>query len=211
MVTVRGLECGPVATNAWVACNSSIHLAFCVDVPPNSHDAILQVLEEQKCRLTDILLTHTHWDHVADCAALARTTGAPVTVHALDAYRLIEPDRHTVWPLPFHIESVIPSVVLSNETEISAAGIRLKVLHTPGHTEGGVCFVDEVSTRVFVGDTLFAGSVGRTDLPGGNMEQLLESIQSKLLTLPGEMTVFPGHGPTTTIETERTSNPFLIL
>jgi glyoxylase-like metal-dependent hydrolase (beta-lactamase superfamily II) len=210
MVYVDRLECGPVATNAWVVSNTSTHLGFVVDAPPQSLQRILTTLELRGCKLTDVLLTHSHWDHTVDCAALARITGARVSVHADDVYRLLEPNRHTVWPLPFHIDAVTPNTVFTEDVRITAAGIGLNVTHTPGHTEGGVCFVDEVNRWVFVGDTLFSGSIGRTDLPGGNMEVLLDSIRTSLLSLPDDFVVYPGHGPQTTIADERATNPFLI-
>lgn len=201
--------CGPVSTNAYLVTNTATHLAFVVDVPPESAQLLLRASADAGCKITDILLTHTHWDHTTDCGALVKETHARVSVHSQDAYRLLEPMRHTVWPLPFTIPAVVPDVLLEHSVCITAAGVRLTVLHTPGHTEGGVCFVDEVNQWVFVGDTLFAGSVGRTDLPGGNMESLLASISTQLLTLPEDYKVLPGHGPETTIGKEIQENPFL--
>ncbi|MCO6466070.1 MAG: MBL fold metallo-hydrolase [Bradyrhizobiaceae bacterium] len=210
MVSVQRFECGPVATNAYLVVNTAIHLAFVVDVPKDSASIIIDAAQAAGCKLTDIILTHSHWDHTADCSELVARTGARVSIHSQDAYRLLEPMRHTVWPLPFTIHAVVPDILLEHNTEITAAGVRLRVLHTPGHTEGGVCLVDALHERVFVGDTLFAGSVGRTDLPGGNMEVLMDSIHKHLLTLPDQYNVFPGHGLETTIAMERSTNPFLI-
>lgn len=210
MVLVHKLECGPVATNAYVVLNQAIHQAFVVDTPPDSAEEILEAVQAAGCRLTDVLLTHTHWDHTVDCARIVRETGAGVSVHAEDAYRLLDPMRHTVWQLPFTIDPVVPNTLLEHNQRITAAGIGLQVIHTPGHTEGGVCFVDEANYRVFVGDTLFAGSVGRTDLPGGNMEQLMFSITTHLLQLDDQYTILPGHGETSTIGMERNTNPFLL-
>ncbi len=209
MIITETIEAGPVATNAYVVCNLSTHLAFCVDAPPQSAEAILDVVRNHSCKLTDVLLTHTHWDHTADCSPLVKQTGAKLSVHALDAYRLLDPNRHTVWPLTITLDRVVPDNVFSGNQRIHPAGIGLHVVHTPGHTEGGVCFIDEANERVFVGDTLFAGSVGRTDLPGGDMDVLIQSIHSVLMTLPDNYLVLPGHGPTTTIGRERTSNPFV--
>ena len=209
MISVHLLECGPVATNAYVVVNPAIHQAFVVDTPPDSCAEILKVVNAKGCRLTDVLLTHTHWDHTADYAEIVKQTNAKVSVHAEDAYRLLDPMRHTVWQLPFTIPAVVPDVLLENDDRITASGVALVVRHTPGHTEGGVCFIDEVNKRVFVGDTLFSGSIGRTDLPGGNMEKLLFSIVNELLVLDDAITVLPGHGQTTTIGHERLTNPFL--
>ena len=130
-------------------------------------------------------------------------------VHQDDAYRLVDPMAHTIWPLPFDIEAVVPDQIIADGDMLTAAGIDLKVVHTPGHTEGGVCFVDEKHQRVFVGDTLFKQSIGRTDLPGGDMDQLVESIQSTLFTMPDHYVALPGHGPVTTIGDEKLRNPFV--
>ncbi|MBU3699769.1 MAG: MBL fold metallo-hydrolase [Candidatus Kapabacteria bacterium] len=203
-------ECGPVATNCYLVGDASTLTAYLVDAPYGAHEPVMRTLREQGWRLTDILLTHTHWDHTADCARIKRDTGAAVTVHESDLYRLIDPMAHTIWPLPFTIDAVLDALTIDGSVEhvTLMSGLRLKVLHTPGHTEGGICFVDEANERVFVGDTLFHQSVGRTDLPGGDMETLIESIRRELFVLPDSYVAWPGHGPKTTIGLERTSNPF---
>jgi hydroxyacylglutathione hydrolase len=144
-----------------------------------------------------------------DCAELVRRTGARVSVHPADAYRLLDPMEHTLWPLPFTIEPLVPDRLLEDGQTIEPAGVMLSVLHTPGHTEGGLCFVDHEQRRVYAGDTLFAGSVGRTDLPGGDMDILVRSITKKLFELEDDYEVYSGHGPMTTIGRERRSNPFV--
>lgn len=209
MVETQCFECGPVATNTYVVCNTTLGEAFCVDVPLESMDEILKAVTHHNCTLTAILLTHTHWDHTGDCADLKRRTGARVYVHPADSYRIEAPNAHTVWPLPFDLQPVRPDVLVDDGSTITVAGIQLGVLFTPGHTEGGVCYTDAARRRVFVGDTLFNSSIGRTDLPGGNTEQLLQSIRSKLLSLPPDYTILPGHGPSSTIDIETQTNPFL--
>ncbi len=194
---------------AYLVCNPALGQAFVIDAPPDSASIVLAAAAEAGCTITHLLLTHTHWDHTADAAELVRQTDAEVWVHAHDAYRLIDPMRHTIWPLPFTIEPVVPSRYLEHGDHLVVAGINLDVIHTPGHTEGGVCFVDAAHRRVFVGDTLFYGSVGRTDLPGGDMQILTTSIRERLFVLPENYSVYPGHGPITTIGEERTSNPFV--
>ncbi|MEY3385626.1 MAG: hypothetical protein RIR53_437 [Bacteroidota bacterium] len=203
-------ECGPVATNCYLVGDPATSTAYLVDAPYGAHEPVMRTLREQEWRLTDILLTHTHWDHTADCARIKRETGARVTVHVADLYRLTDPMAHTIWPLPFVIDPVLDAVTIdSTASHVGlASGGQLDVLHTPGHTEGGICFVDEPNARVFVGDTLFHQSVGRTDLPGGDMETLIESIRTELFKLPDSYVAWPGHGPQTTIGLERTSNPF---
>ncbi|RPI67170.1 MAG: MBL fold metallo-hydrolase [Ignavibacteriae bacterium] len=209
MISVQAFECGPVATMVYLVCNPALGEAFCIDAPPDSSALVLAAAETAGCRITHLLLTHTHWDHTADAAELVRQTGAQVYVHAHDAYRLIDPMRHTIWPLPFTIEPVIPNRYVEHGERFTVAGVELEVIHTPGHTEGGVCFVDHAHRRVFVGDTLFYGSVGRTDLPGGDMQILTTSIKERLFTLPETYSAYPGHGPVTTIGEERRANPFV--
>lgn len=209
MFTVDAFECGPVATMTYLVTNPRTNQAFVVDTPPDSHDVLLQAAKERACTITDILLTHTHWDHTADCSPLVKSTSAKVWVHSQDAYRLVDPMRHTIWPLPFTIERVVADHLLEGGERLTIAGLDLEVYHTPGHTEGGICFVDRLHKRVFVGDTLFRGSVGRTDLPGGDMEILVNSIRHQLYTLPDDFMAYPGHGPLTTIGDEKRTNPFV--
>ncbi|NQW29103.1 MAG: MBL fold metallo-hydrolase [Ignavibacteria bacterium] len=211
MVKVQRFECGPVLTNTYIVYNEPAGTCMVVDVPPDSLQQILQFVESISCKIVAILLTHTHWDHTADCSVLIEKTQAPVYVHGADDYRLTDPMQHTLWPLPFTIPSVkADHFVTHNQLlQIHPDLPELLVFHTPGHTEGGVCFVDKLHDWVFVGDTLFQRSIGRTDLPGGDMDVLLNSIQSSLLILPDNYEVFPGHGHPTTIGEERRFNPFL--
>lgn len=203
-------ECGPVATNCYLVGNPTSKMAYLIDAPYGAFEPVMSTLDREGWTLSDILLTHTHWDHTADCAKLQRATQARVVVHEADLYRLTDPMAHTLWPLPFEIEPVHNATLLTNADRmvVLADGTRFEVLHTPGHTEGGVCFVDQQNDRVFVGDTIFNGSVGRTDLPGGDMETLITSIRTHLFPLPSTMVAWPGHGPETTIGHEKVSNPF---
>jgi len=210
MRTLYAYEAGPVATIGYLIVDSDAGLAVAVDAPYGVSEAVLSQLQSDSVRLSALLLTHTHWDHTADAATLVAATGCDVYVHADDVYRLTDPMKHTVWPLPFTIEAVTPTHVLQGGEELRFGSVAFRVLHTPGHTEGGVCFVEGADHRVFAGDTLFSGSVGRCDLPGGEMEILLDSIHEKLFTLPDDYTVYPGHGPATTLGAERLSNPYLL-
>lgn len=210
MTDVAAFECGPVATMCYLVCHDPTGTAYVVDAPAGCTDPVVGEAASRGCRITDIVLTHTHWDHTADCAELQRRTGATVTVHTADLYRLTDPMAHTVWPLPFTIEPVTDVTVLTgSDGEITLNGRPHRWVHTPGHTEGGICIVDDAGGRVFVGDTLFEGSVGRVDLPGGDGPTLLRSIRTRLFVLPDPTVVLPGHGPTTTIGDERRTNPFV--
>lgn len=202
-------ECGPVATFTYLLCDTTAGTAVVIDVPNGSAQTLLDTAAAHHCAITDVVLTHTHWDHTADAPALLEQTRARLWVHPADVHRLTDPMAHTVWPLPFTIAPMTPDVLLEHGAVIQPAGLILRVLHTPGHTEGGVCLVDEAHGRVFVGDTLFAGSVGRVDLPGGDEDQLIESIRTHLFALSDDLVAWPGHGPSTTIGRERRSNPFV--
>jgi len=210
MTDVAAFECGPVATMCYLVCDDPTGTAYVVDAPAGCTDPVVREAATRGCRITDIVLTHTHWDHTADCAELQRRTNATVTVHAADLYRLTDPMAHTIWPLHFTIEPVTNVTTLSgSDGEITLNGRSLRWVHTPGHTEGGICIVDDAGGRVFVGDTLFEGSVGRVDLPGGDGPTLVRSIRTRLFVLPDSTVVLPGHGPTTTIGDERRTNPFV--
>ncbi|MDA3843501.1 MAG: MBL fold metallo-hydrolase [Candidatus Kapabacteria bacterium] len=204
------VESGPVATYGYLLIDSKSQKAIMIDVPMDCTDAVISVLEQNSAELETILLTHTHWDHMVDCAALQKDTGAEVYVHPDDNYRLSDPLSHSIVKLPFPIEPVVPQKYLEHGDAIACGSIIMEVRHTPGHSEGGCCFIEATNNVVFSGDTLFAGSIGRTDLPGGDLDLLLNSINDQLMTLPDTMKVFCGHGPVTTIAEERANNPFLI-
>jgi glyoxylase-like metal-dependent hydrolase (beta-lactamase superfamily II) len=143
--------------------------------------------------------THGHWDHIGDNARVAEHTGAQIAVHPLDAHRLTSPQGLYA---PFEIPPSVPAVELQEGGEIRFGSVRLEVLHTPGHTEGSVCLLDREAGRLYSGDTLFQGSFGRVDLPGGSPEAMVESL-TRLAGLDGTLTVLPGHGNATTIAAER--------
>ncbi|MDQ1266409.1 MAG: hydroxyacylglutathione hydrolase [Bacteroidota bacterium] len=203
------IEAGPIATNCYVVFDENSSKGVIIDTPPESVDIFTSLAKEKRLTIDAVLLTHSHWDHTADAAELNRRTKAPIFIHKADEYRLIAPMEHTVMTLPFEIEAAFPNNYLKDGALINCGKLTLEVIHTPGHTEGGVCFVERNNKVVFVGDTLFFESIGRVDLPGGSMLTLLDSIKSKLLSLPDDFIVHCGHGPDTTIGYERKNNPFL--
>ena len=151
---------------------------------------IIQEIARSRLKITTILITHAHMDHTGGAGELRRITKAPVLVHALDAPRL----------------GARPDGTLSDGHEIILATYRIKVIHTPGHSPGGVCF--QAPGAVFTGDTLFAGSIGRTDFPGGDHLGLIQRVVDKIFPLGDDLRIYPGHGPASTIGHERRNNPF---
>jgi hydroxyacylglutathione hydrolase len=190
---------GPIGTNVHVLADDRTREAIAIDTATPSLAWISEELAARDWTLKLIVSTHGHWDHIGDNAAVAEHTGAQIAVHPLDAHRLTDPQ-----PLyaPFDIPPSVPAVELQEGGEIRFGEIRLQVLHTPGHTEGSVCLYDADYGSLFSGDTLFAGSWGRTDLPGGNEAEMVASL-ARLSGLEDQVRVFPGHGATTTIGRER--------
>ena len=190
---------GPLATNVYVLADPASREAIAIDTATPSLAWITGALEERGWTLKLIVSTHGHWDHIGDNAALAEHTGAPIAVHPDDRYRLIDPQ-----PLyaPFPIVPSVPAVDLAEGGEIRFGEIRLRVLHTPGHTEGSVCLLAYDEGLLFSGDTLFTGGWGRVDFPGGSPEAMVESI-ARLAAMEDHLRVLPGHGAATTIGRER--------
>ncbi|HIJ53741.1 MAG TPA: MBL fold metallo-hydrolase [Planctomycetes bacterium] len=170
---------------------------------------LIEFLKHHKLNPVAVVLTHGHPDHVAGVAALRESfPDMKVYIHKLDADMLTETPSNFELLAGGMSGNQPADLFLENQSIIELAGIKLQVLHTPGHTPGGICLYSEDEGIVFTDDALFADSVGRTDL-GGNMAQLIKSIREKLLTLPGDTAVYPGHGPVTTIEHEKAHNQFL--
>jgi glyoxylase-like metal-dependent hydrolase (beta-lactamase superfamily II) len=190
---------GPVSTNVHLLADARTREAIAIDTAIPSLDWIADELRERDWTLRLIVTTHGHWDHFGENASVAEHTGAPIAVHPLDAARLTDPQP--LWA-PFEIPPCVPAVDLAEGGEIRFGEIRLTVLHTPGHTEGSVCLWSADEGLLFSGDTLFAAGWGRTDLPGGSDEQLVESL-IRLSTFEDGVRVLPGHGRETTIGRER--------
>lgn len=170
---------------------------------------ILSVLARHNLHLQQIVVTHAHIDHIAGALALKEVTGAPVLYREADLPLVAMMDMQANWvgvPVP---EVAAPDHSPGDAEALPIGHLTAQILHTPGHTEGSLCVYLPVQGVLLAGDTLFAGSVGRTDLPGGDTRKLIRSIRERLLPLPDETVVVPGHGPETTIGEERENNPFL--
>jgi glyoxylase-like metal-dependent hydrolase (beta-lactamase superfamily II) len=179
--------------------------------PGGDADRILSVLEKEGLQLNAIINTHGHFDHVGGNKALKEATQAELMIHELDAPMLAHlTQTAAAWGLRAE-ESPTPDRLLEDGDTVDCGNLRLDVIHTPGHSPGGICLHVASVKALFVGDTLFAGSIGRTDLPGGDYDTLISSIQRKLFALPDDTTVYNGHMEATTIGREKKFNPFCRL
>ncbi len=173
-------------------------------------DRLIEFLKENDYNPKAVLLTHGHADHIYAVPCIRDNfSEVKVYVHKEDAKALMEPHHNLSMMGGIELKTSPADVQLSDGDVINESGIELRVLHTPGHSPGGICFYNEKEKILFSGDTLFCDSVGRTDLRGGNMQQLLDSIQEKLVSLPDEVKVLPGHGPETTMGNEKRYNQYL--
>src|SRR5215203_4302816 len=190
---------GPVATNVHVLADPRSREAIAIDTAIPSLSWIADALAERAWTLKLIVSTHGHWDHIGDNAAVAAHTGAEIAVHPLVRERLSEPHRLFA---PCESPASVPALELAEGGLIRFGEIRLRVLHTPGHTEGSVCLLSPDDGLLFSGDTLFPGGWGRVDLPGASPELMVESL-CRLAELEDHLRVLPGHGSETTIGRER--------
>jgi hydroxyacylglutathione hydrolase len=182
--------------------------AIVIDAPQGAAAAMVAQANSWDATIELLLNTHGHFDHILDNAPLLRLTGARLGIHEADAPMLTMPQAK-LFGLDLEIEPSRPDFFLRDEDPVRAGDLELRVRHCPGHSPGSVALVAPVDAMAFVGDVLFAGTIGRSDLPGGDQEQLLSSIRTKLIPLGDDVRVYPGHGPSTTIGTERRRNPFL--
>lgn len=205
---IKRLEVGHLLTNSYIAGDKG----ECVIVDPGAEgDTILLEVASMGMRVTYIFVTHAHIDHIGALKLVKERTGAKIALHRDENLMLkTAPVQAPFFGLkPFIPPS--PDIYTEEDDTFEVGGHKVRVLHVPGHSPGHLCFLfEENPPIIFVGDTLFMGSIGRTDLPGGSMKKLLEGIRKKILALPDETVVYPGHGPPTTIGREKKINPFLV-
>ena len=203
------LPVGPLQCNCSIIGDETTHEAMVVD-PGDNIDQVLALVRKHNLQVKQIVITHAHIDHVGGAMKLRAATGAPILLNQNDYDLLKILDVQAGWigvAPPGKVE--IDRSVSTGET-VTAGSLTAQVLHTPGHTEGSICLYFPAEKKLIAGDTLFAGSIGRTDLPGGSMPKILCSLHDTVMSLPDETVVVPGHGELTTIGEERESNPFLV-
>src|SRR5215213_2905091 len=199
-LTIESFVGGPIETNAFLVTDEETREALVIDAPMDVTDRIEQAVQSKGLTVTLIVITHTHWDHIGDAASLKERFGAPLAAHALATKALANPGSATT-ELPFTIEPVTPDHYLADGDEVALGAHRFRVMHLPGHEVAHIALVSEAD-RVFLGgDVLFPNGHGRVDIPGADQETMNASL-ARLVDLPPDTVVYPGHGLTTTIGDE---------
>lgn len=203
---VKRLVVGPLATNCYVVARKAGAAAAVIDPGAEAERIVVEAADED-LRVVYVIDTHGHSDHVGGNRQVLEATGASLAIHEADASMLEDPVANISAFVGGHVDSPPPTVLLHDGDKLDVDGLELCVSHTPGHTPGSIVIL--AGDALFTGDTLFAGSVGRTDLPGGSSRELAESLATKIVPLNSGITVYPGHGESSTIGREKMVNPFL--
>lgn len=201
---IKTLVTGPIMTNTYIIYGK--RGTECAVIDPADFDIVSEFIDDNGLTLTDILITHGHFDHIMGVAELKEKYSAKVSIHELDATSLSNTKNSLALMTPYSVRPCEPDVMLKDGDIIDAAGYTLRVVHTPGHSKGGCCYMYEEDKIIFSGDTLFYMSVGRTDFPGCSESALYSSINNKLFTIEGDYKVYPGHDRATSLEFERQNN-----
>ncbi len=206
---IETFEAGPVATNGYLVADRQGGKAVVIDAPQGVAGLMVAQANEWQTPIEFLINTHAHWDHFLDNAELLRLTGAKFGIHRESA-PLLDIPQTRMFGLDLDVEPSKPDFFLEEGEMFAVGDLRFEILYCPGHCPGSVVLFERKERAAFVGDVLFAGSIGRTDLPGGDHELLINGIREKLLPLGDDVRVFSGHGPVTTIGEERRTNPFLV-
>lgn len=204
------LPAGPIQTNAYLLSAPERGEAVLIDAPQGVWGEVERILNEEKCRLTGLWITHGHWDHIQGAAEVVRASGAETIAHADDRMMIETPEiMERFMGERLGLEPVKVDRWVKQGDRLAALGTEAEVRHVPGHCPGNVLFYFAAAQAAFVGDALFAGSIGRTDLPGGDFGVLERAIRGEIYTLPEQTVVYPGHGPDTTVGAEKSTNPYV--
>lgn len=201
------LEVGVYGANCYIVGDKVTGEAAIID-PGGDGDKILTVLDNNKLKLKYIFLTHGHGDHIGGLNEIKNKTDAPILIHQEDLYLLKDKNKNHSAMMGGNVVEMTADSYVKDGQILQLGELNLRIIHTPGHTKGGICI--HVKNVVFTGDTLFANSIGRTDLDGGNFQTVIQSIKEKLMILDENTIVYPGHGPASKIGIEKISNPYLI-
>jgi glyoxylase-like metal-dependent hydrolase (beta-lactamase superfamily II) len=202
------LPVGPLQCNCSIIGDETTREAMVID-PGDDITRVQALLDQHGLTVKQIVITHAHIDHVGGAMKLKAATGAPILLNQNDYALLKMLDVQASWLGMKPPGAVTVDESLEDGAKLTTGSIESQIMHTPGHTEGSICVYIPAEQKLIAGDTLFAGSIGRTDLPGGSFEKIMSSLHSRVLALPDDTTVLPGHGPATTIREERETNPFL--
>lgn len=204
------IPAGLIQTNAYLLTAPERGEAVLIDAPGDVWAEVGPLLAAAKCRLAELWITHGHWDHTQGGAEVVRATGARVLAHEADRVLIETPEvMKKFMGMDLALEPLHVDRWIAAGDRLDALGTTAEVRHVPGHCPGNVLFYFPAARSAFVGDALFAGSVGRTDLPGGSFEELERSIRTQIYTLPDETVVYPGHGTDTTVGAEKSTNPYV--
>jgi hydroxyacylglutathione hydrolase len=202
---VYTFQLGPMQANCYILECEKTRSAIVID-PGDEADVILDIISDRKLKLEFIINTHGHIDHISANNELKKKTSAKLCIHRLDADLIVDPQKNLSSFIGKPISSLPPDRILEDGDIIESGTIKLKVIHTPGHSPGGICLLAD--DAIFTGDLLFAGGIGRYDFPGSSYDQIMESLK-KVIELGDDLIVYPGHGFNTTIGEEKETNPFL--
>lgn len=203
---IEKLSSGVYGANCYIIASESTKDGIIID-PADNTKGLMELIEKKNLNIRYIILTHGHGDHIGGIRELKESTNSEILIHKEDKEMLENKDLNLSSQMPMVMVEIKPDRVLEDGEIIDFGDIKAEIIHTPGHTKG--CISIKIDNNIFTGDTLFKGSIGRTDLYGGSYDNIIASIKDKLMTYDDEIKVYPGHGPMSTIGYERNTNPFL--
>ena len=206
---IKTIPSGPYQTNAYLTGADGSNIAVLIDAPPECFETVTNILEAENRRLAAVLITHPHFDHTLDASRFSKN-GIPIFAHPDAVEGIMNPETLGLIPTPqggFQGARVMKEI--SGGEKLNLAGMDISILEVPGHSDGSLAFFIPAYNACFPGDVIFQGSIGRTDLPGGDFNILAESIKKAIYTLEDSIVLYPGHGPLTTVGSEKTSNPYV--